>query len=161
MSESLRSHGLQPTRLLCPWDFPGKDTGVVCHFLLQDPTPVSCIAGRFFTNWATRERVTETGNSIRKRWLTRYTCTQEPSHHPGKKLGWGRQGGMETCCHFLLRDKPLAPLPAPNNNKKSPVCPSSRLHSLEHPDTKQNQPFLLARLLMSQAQWLLPSTQNH
>ena len=31
----LRSHGLQPTRLLCPWDFPGKDAGVGCHFLLQ------------------------------------------------------------------------------------------------------------------------------
>ena len=25
---------LQPTRLLCPWDFPGKNTGVGCHFLL-------------------------------------------------------------------------------------------------------------------------------
>ena len=32
---SLWSHELQPTKLLCPWDFPGKDTGVVCHFLLQ------------------------------------------------------------------------------------------------------------------------------
>ena len=29
------THGLQPTGLLCPWNFPGKDTGVVCHFLLQ------------------------------------------------------------------------------------------------------------------------------
>ena len=28
-------HGLQLTRLLCSWDFPGKNTGVVCHFLLQ------------------------------------------------------------------------------------------------------------------------------
>ena len=27
--------GLHPTRLLCPWDFPGKNTGVGCHFLLQ------------------------------------------------------------------------------------------------------------------------------
>ena len=27
--------GSQPTRLLCPWDFPGKNTGVGCHFLLQ------------------------------------------------------------------------------------------------------------------------------
>ena len=26
--DSLWPHGLQPTRLLCPWDFPGKDTGV-------------------------------------------------------------------------------------------------------------------------------------
>ena len=32
---TLRRHGLQPTRLLCPWDFPGKSTGVGCHFLLQ------------------------------------------------------------------------------------------------------------------------------
>ena len=35
----LRPHGLQPTRLLCPWDFPGKDTGVGCHFLLQGIFP--------------------------------------------------------------------------------------------------------------------------
>ena len=34
MSNSLRPHGLQPTRPLCPWDFPGKSTGVGCHFLL-------------------------------------------------------------------------------------------------------------------------------
>ena len=31
----LRPHGLQPTRFLCPWNFPGKNTGVGCHFLLQ------------------------------------------------------------------------------------------------------------------------------
>ena len=29
------THGLQPTRLLHPWDFPGKSTGVGCHCLLQ------------------------------------------------------------------------------------------------------------------------------
>ena len=32
---TLQSHGLQSTRLLCPWDFPGKNAGVGCHFLLQ------------------------------------------------------------------------------------------------------------------------------
>ena len=31
----LQPHGLQPTRLLCPWDSPGKNTRVGCHFLLQ------------------------------------------------------------------------------------------------------------------------------
>ena len=31
----VRPHGLQPTRLLCPWDFPGKSTGVGCHHLLR------------------------------------------------------------------------------------------------------------------------------
>ena len=35
MSGSLRPHGLYPARLLCPWDFPGNNTGVGCHFLLQ------------------------------------------------------------------------------------------------------------------------------
>ena len=35
MSNSQQPHGLQPTRFLCPWDFPGKSIGVGCHFLLQ------------------------------------------------------------------------------------------------------------------------------
>ena len=34
VSDSLRPHGLQPTRLLHPWGFPGKSTGVGCHCLL-------------------------------------------------------------------------------------------------------------------------------
>ena len=37
--DALQPHGLHPTRLLCPWDFPGKDTGVVCHVLLQGIFP--------------------------------------------------------------------------------------------------------------------------
>ena len=39
LSNSLRPHGLQPIRLLCPWDSPGKNTGLVCHFLLQGIFP--------------------------------------------------------------------------------------------------------------------------
>ena len=35
MSDSVRPHRLQPTRLPRPWDSPGKNTGVGCHFLLQ------------------------------------------------------------------------------------------------------------------------------
>ena len=35
MSDSVRPHRWQPTRLPCPWDSPGKNTGVGCHFLLQ------------------------------------------------------------------------------------------------------------------------------
>ena len=35
VSNSLRPHGLKPARLLCPWDSPGKNTGVGCHFFLQ------------------------------------------------------------------------------------------------------------------------------
>ena len=35
VSDSFWPWGLLPARLLCPWDFPGKYTGVGCHFLLQ------------------------------------------------------------------------------------------------------------------------------
>ena len=35
MSDSVRPHRQQPTRLPRPWDSPGKNTGVGCHFLLQ------------------------------------------------------------------------------------------------------------------------------
>ena len=35
MSDSVRPHRRQPTRLPRPWDFPVKNTGVGCHFLLQ------------------------------------------------------------------------------------------------------------------------------
>ena len=35
VSNSVWPHRLQPTRLRCPWDSPGKNTGVGCHFLLQ------------------------------------------------------------------------------------------------------------------------------
>ena len=35
MFDSVRPHKWQPTRLPCPWDSPGKNTGVDCHFLLQ------------------------------------------------------------------------------------------------------------------------------
>ena len=35
MSDSVRPHRQQPTRLLSPWDSPGKNTGAGCHFLLQ------------------------------------------------------------------------------------------------------------------------------
>ena len=35
VSDPQRPHGLQPSRLLRPWDFPGKSTGVGCHCLLR------------------------------------------------------------------------------------------------------------------------------
>ena len=38
-SDSLRPHGLQPAKLFSPWESPGKNTGVGCHFLLQGDLP--------------------------------------------------------------------------------------------------------------------------
>ena len=44
VSNSLQPHGLQPPRLLCPQDFPGKNTGVCSHYLLQGDLPNPGIA---------------------------------------------------------------------------------------------------------------------
>ena len=40
MSDSLQPCGLYPTRFFCPWNFPGKNTGVSCHFFLQGIFPI-------------------------------------------------------------------------------------------------------------------------
>ena len=40
---TLKPRGLQPTGLLCPWDFPGKNTRVGCHFLLQGIFPTQVL----------------------------------------------------------------------------------------------------------------------
>ena len=50
----LQPHGLQATKLSCPWDSPGENTRVGCHFLRQgifltQGLNLSCTAGRFFT----------------------------------------------------------------------------------------------------------------
>ena len=45
MSNSSRPHGLQPSRLLRPWDFPGKSTGVGCHCLLRPYPLENCKTG--------------------------------------------------------------------------------------------------------------------
>ena len=50
MSDSLWPHGLQPTRLLCPWDFPGKNTRVGCDFLLQG-TFLTLVSNTCFLHW--------------------------------------------------------------------------------------------------------------
>ena len=62
VSDSLQPRGLQPTRLFCPWGFSRQEcwSGLSCpppgeSSQPRDRTQVSCIAGRFFTVWATRE----------------------------------------------------------------------------------------------------------
>ena len=58
---SVVSDPLWPHGLYSPWNYPGQNTGVGNHSLLQessqprDRTQVSCITGRFFTSWATRK----------------------------------------------------------------------------------------------------------
>ena len=64
MSSSLATPWTIASRLLCPWDFPGKNIGLGCHFLLQgifsprDSSMDSCIGRQILFHWATREALT-------------------------------------------------------------------------------------------------------
>ena len=77
MSDSVQPHRQQPTRLPRPWDSPGKNTGVSCHFLFQCmkvksesevaqscPTlhnPMDCSLPGFFVHGIFQARVLEWG----------------------------------------------------------------------------------------------------
>ena len=83
MSDSVRPYRRQPTRLPHPWDSPGKNTGVGCHFLLQ------CMKVK-----SEREVASVMSDSVRprRRKPTRLLC---PWDFPGKSTGVG--------CHCLLQ----------------------------------------------------------
>ena len=68
---TLRPHGLQPARFFYPWDSPGKNTGMVPmpSSRLKDWTWVSCIAGKFFIIWATKQVHTFEGSWVPS-WLS-------------------------------------------------------------------------------------------
>ena len=74
MSDSVRTHRWQPTRLLCPWDSSGKILEwVAIPFSREssrprDQTWVSRIAGRFFIVWATKEVVIREESSPCSGW---------------------------------------------------------------------------------------------
>ena len=80
VSSSVWPHRWQPNRLLCPWDSPGKNTGVGCHFLLQ------CMHACYVT--------LVVSGSVRphEQQPTRFFC---PRDSPGKNTAVG--------CHFLLQ----------------------------------------------------------
>ena len=102
VSCSVMSNSLQPHGLCCPWDSPGKNTAVGCHSLLQeifqprDQTQVSCIAGRFFTVWATRDKQHKgrmrqieacyKGNTAKRRVPGKECYQCPPELHPGEEL---------------------------------------------------------------------------
>ena len=89
MSDSLQPYGLYPTRHLCPWDSPGKNTGVGCYAPLQGylPNPgtkpvslmSSALAGGFFTSSTTQEAPDKVGD----------TEIKKPSTVFSKATVWG------------------------------------------------------------------------
>ena len=78
----MRPHRWQPTRLPRPWDSPGKNTGVGCHFLLQ------CMKVKSLSR--VQPSVTP--------WTVQPSRLLRPWDFPGKSTGVG--------CHCLLHDQP-------------------------------------------------------
>ena len=105
--DSLGPHGLYS-----PWNSPGQNTGVSSCSLLQglfttrDQTQVSCIAGRFFTSWTTREASENLPESLFK--LRFLGCTL-------RKPDSASQGCPELNSHLPLPlpppQPPTSPLP--------------------------------------------------
>ena len=108
MSDSVRPHRWQPTRLRCPWHSPGKNTGVGCHFLLQCmkvksqsevaqlcPTlsdPMDCSSPGFSIHGILQARVLEWAAIA---FSTRWASGKEPTcqcrrhkRHGFDPLGW-------------------------------------------------------------------------
>ena len=113
MSNSLRPHGLQPSRPLCPWDSPGKKTGVGCHSVSRAPLQPrvgTCIVGRFFTVWATPEmrsqqqRVAPPCHNWRKP-----ACSNEDPVQPKLKNLFLMGGEAKLTCFKKMRGGPHPP----------------------------------------------------
>ena len=123
VSDSSRFCGLQPVLLLCPWNSQARVLEWVASPFSRasswprDQTQFSCIAGRFFTNWATKEALArcntqhindvfmvfkekESESEVTQSYLTLchpVDCSLllRPWDFPGKRTGVG--------CHFLLQ----------------------------------------------------------
>ena len=112
MSNSVQPHRLQPTRLLCPWDFPGKDTGGGLPFPSPEDLPNPGIkpgspalqADSYWLSYKGSPCLTGTAAGLLSRFgRVRLCATPETAAHrpprpwdsPGKNTGVG--------CHFLLQ----------------------------------------------------------
>ena len=113
----------KPVRLLFPWDCPGKNTGVGCHFLLQmifrcrDWTHISCIAGRVFTVWATRK----VPNRLTVECKHNFYMHWETNNFLGLALLWY----LLYCGHLALNPRHLRGLSVPSS--PTPLCPACPL----------------------------------
>ena len=121
MSDSVQPHRWQPTRLLCPWDSPGKSTGVRCHFLLQCskvksesevtqscPTlsdPVDCSPPGYSVYGISQARVLEwvaIAFSRNNQYIPITLHSSKALKYHSHLSSLQNYGGYETCCYILL-----------------------------------------------------------
>ena len=87
------THGLQPARLLCPWDSPDRNTGVGCHFLLQGIFPTQGCNPRLpclmhygwvlylLSRWGSLDVYLTLGKYVISLCLSFLICKMGPSQH--------------------------------------------------------------------------------
>ena len=109
MSNSVQLHRWQPTRLPRPWDSPGKNTGVVCHYLLQ------CMKVK------SESEVPQSCPTLSDHGLqpTRFLC---PWDFPGKSTGVG--------CHCLLQSRSARRMKTDSNLRSKPHTPGPALPAI-------------------------------
>ena len=116
VSDSLQPHGLQPARLLCPWDFPGKNTGMDCHFILQGIFPTQGSNSRLFhlLHWQ----------------VDSLPLSHLESRHGVRLLYCDRKKLKHFClfCHPFFHLS--LPPPSPHHSPLPSVLPSSLWHHL-------------------------------
>ena len=114
VSDSLPPHGMEPARLLGPWDFPGKNTGVGCHFLLQwifltqGLNAVSCVSctGRWILYCCGHLEK----KSILCGWNVWFSFTNILLSRAMDPLGTLQRFGREVCIHLWMPVQGLPPL---------------------------------------------------
>ena len=92
----LQAHGLYPSRLLCSWDFPGKNPGVHWHFLLQEifwtqRSNLGLLRCRQTTNGATREAPPILGPLLKTAANTEHLPGSGPCNRHKTWVSWKRQ----------------------------------------------------------------------
>ena len=97
MSDSLQPHGLQPKKLLCSWDFPGENTRVGCHFLLQEIFPTWGSNPGFLHCRKTLYQLSHQGNHIGGQlWVNETSLVaQKVKHLPAMQVTWAEFLGGE------------------------------------------------------------------
>ena len=94
VSDSVRPQGRQPTRLPCPWDSPGKNTGVGCHFLLQ------CMKVK------SESEVAQSCPTLRDPM----DCSLHPWDFPGNSTGVGAIAFSNQCNSSILQTRMILEL---------------------------------------------------
>ena len=102
MSDCVQPYRGQPTRLPCPWDSPGKNTGVGCHFLLQCMKVKSLSRVRLFmTPWTAAYQAPPSMGFSRQEYWSGVPLPSPPDVQAGFRKGRGIRDQIANICWII------------------------------------------------------------